>query len=207
MADFKLPELGENVHGGDVLRVLVKAGDTVKSEQPVLELETDKATIEVPSSVAGRVADVKVKSGDKVKVGQTILSVEDGAGGAIEAKAAPAEAKPAPAAAAPAPAKAAEAAAGANTAAKIPAADGLEQHVEGEKREAATDKPGVAREKVVDISRGARPSAESAPPAEERRADRGGSVGAPLLRNGVKGIGSGAGRALVTHSGRRRLHL
>src|SRR4051794_10460550 len=80
MAEFKLPELGENVHGGDVLRVLVKAGDTVTVEQAVLELETDKATIEVPSSVAGTVTDVKVKPGEKVKVGQVILVLEDAKG-------------------------------------------------------------------------------------------------------------------------------
>src|SRR6266702_4390135 len=78
MTDFKLPELGENVTGGDVLRLLVKPGDTVANEQPVIELETDKATFEVPSSVAGTVTDVKVKPGDKVKVGQTILTVEEG---------------------------------------------------------------------------------------------------------------------------------
>src|SRR5256885_5587722 len=81
MADFTLPELGENVSTGDVLRVLVKAGDTLAIEQPVLELETDKATIEVPSSVAGTVGDVKVKPGDKVKVGQVILTVAEAAGG------------------------------------------------------------------------------------------------------------------------------
>jgi pyruvate dehydrogenase E2 component (dihydrolipoamide acetyltransferase) len=77
MTDFKLPELGENVHGGDVLRVLVKAGDTVSNDQPVLELETDKATIEVPSSVSGTVGEIKVKAGEKVKVGQTIFVVKD----------------------------------------------------------------------------------------------------------------------------------
>ncbi len=59
--DFLLPELGENVAGGDVLRVLVKPGDTIARDQPVLELETDKATIEVPSSVAGRVTAVQWK--------------------------------------------------------------------------------------------------------------------------------------------------
>ena len=79
MIDFTLPELGENITVGDVLRILVKPGDTLAKDQPVLELETDKATIEVPSSVAGRVTDIKVKEGDKVKVGQAILSVEDGA--------------------------------------------------------------------------------------------------------------------------------
>src|SRR5215831_9963244 len=76
--DFNLPELGENITAGDVLRVLVKPGDMLAKEQPVLELETDKATIEVPSSIAGQVKDIKVKAGDKVKVGQPILTVDDG---------------------------------------------------------------------------------------------------------------------------------
>ena len=66
MPDFTLPELGENVSAGDVLRLLVKPGDTIAMDQPVLELETDKATIEVPSSVAGVVGEIKVKQGDKV---------------------------------------------------------------------------------------------------------------------------------------------
>ena len=78
MIEFKLPELGENVSAGDVMRVLVKPGDSVANDQAVLELETDKATIEVPSSVAGTVKDVKVKPGEKVKVGQTIFTVEGG---------------------------------------------------------------------------------------------------------------------------------
>ena len=78
--DFTLPELGEQIEAGDVLRVLVKAGDTISKEQPVLELETDKATIEVPSSVAGTVKEIKVKAGDKVKVGQAILSYDEAAG-------------------------------------------------------------------------------------------------------------------------------
>src|SRR6266852_5958215 len=76
--DFTLPELGENITAGDVLRVLVKAGDTIAKDQPVLELETDKATIEVPSSLAGLIKDVKVQAGDKVMVGQPILSVDEG---------------------------------------------------------------------------------------------------------------------------------
>src|SRR3954462_5579349 len=78
MIEFKLPELGENISAGDVMRVLVKPGDSVANEQAVLELETDKATIEVPSSVAGTVKDVKVKPGEKVKVGQTIFTVDEG---------------------------------------------------------------------------------------------------------------------------------
>jgi pyruvate dehydrogenase E2 component (dihydrolipoamide acetyltransferase) len=77
--DFTLPELGENIAAGDVVRILVSPGDTVKKDQPVLELETDKATIEVPSSVSGTVKEVKVKAGEKVKVGQVVLTVDDGA--------------------------------------------------------------------------------------------------------------------------------
>src|SRR3954454_7109912 len=96
-SEFKLPELGENVHGGDVLRVLVKTGDTVTVEQPILELETDKATIEVPSSISGTVGEVKVKPGEKVKVGQTIFTVSGEADKG--AKPTKAEAQPADAAA------------------------------------------------------------------------------------------------------------
>ncbi|MEP7119053.1 MAG: 2-oxo acid dehydrogenase subunit E2 [Acidobacteriota bacterium] len=92
MTEFKLPNLGDGVAAGDVLRVLVKVGDTIAIDQSVLELETDKATLEVPSSVAGRVAELKVKPGDKVKPGQVVLVIESGA----------AAATPAPAAAAPA---------------------------------------------------------------------------------------------------------
>ena len=82
--EFKIPELGENVAAGDVVRVLVNAGDTIAKDQPILELETDKATIEVPSTVAGTVKEIKVKQGDKVKVGQLVLTVDDG--GAADAK-------------------------------------------------------------------------------------------------------------------------
>ena len=82
MADFVIPELGEGVAGGDVVRVMVKPGDALKKDQPVLELETDKATIEVPSNVAGVVKELKIKTGDKVKVGQVVLTVDEGAAAA-----------------------------------------------------------------------------------------------------------------------------
>ena len=90
MKEFKLPNLGDGVAAGDVLRVLVKAGDTVVVDQSVLELETDKATLEVPSDVAGRVAEVRVKVGDKVKPGQTVLIVDDAGAAAAPVPAAPA---------------------------------------------------------------------------------------------------------------------
>src|ERR1051325_2428626 len=85
--DMKLPELGENIEGGDVLRVMVNVGDAIKKDQPVLELETDKATIEVPSSLDGVVKEIKVKAGEKAKVGQTILVIEEGQAESKEAKA------------------------------------------------------------------------------------------------------------------------
>lgn len=72
-----VPELGENVPGGDVTSVLVSVGDTIALEQTVLELETDKATIEVPSSVAGKISHIAVAEGDKVVVGSLILTVEE----------------------------------------------------------------------------------------------------------------------------------
>jgi pyruvate dehydrogenase E2 component (dihydrolipoamide acetyltransferase) len=105
MTDMKLPELGENIEGGDVLRVMVKAGDTIKKDQPVLELETDKATIEIPSSADGVVKEIKIKEGEKVKVGQTIFVIESNGVPAEEAKDAQPAAAPTPAPA-PEPAKA-----------------------------------------------------------------------------------------------------
>jgi pyruvate dehydrogenase E2 component (dihydrolipoamide acetyltransferase) len=85
-AEFRLPELGENIEKGDLLKVLVAVGDLIRKEQPVVELETEKATLEVPSSVAGRVKEIHVKAGEKVKVGQLILTVEgDAAAGPARA--------------------------------------------------------------------------------------------------------------------------
>lgn len=100
--EFKIPNLGDGIKGGDVLNVLVKVGDSVAKDQGVLELETDKATIEVPSSVAGTVSEIKVKSGDKVTVGQVVLTLTEGASSAAASAPSPsqpaAQAPPAPAA-------------------------------------------------------------------------------------------------------------
>ncbi len=75
--EFMLPELGENIEAADVLHILIKKGDFIENDQPVLEIETDKATIEVPTNFAGRVKEVYVKEGEKVKVGQVVFSFED----------------------------------------------------------------------------------------------------------------------------------
>ena len=93
MTEFKLPELGENVHQGDLVRLMISPGASITEGQPVMELETDKAVVEVPSSVSGTVKEIRVKEGEKIKVGQVIFTVENGTG----AKAvAPAEVAPTP---------------------------------------------------------------------------------------------------------------
>ena len=78
MAEFKLPDLGENIESGEVVNVLVAEGDTLSEDQPVIELETDKAVIEVPSSVSGTVKKVLVAKGDQATVGQVLLEVGGG---------------------------------------------------------------------------------------------------------------------------------
>jgi pyruvate dehydrogenase E2 component (dihydrolipoamide acetyltransferase) len=88
--EFKLPELGENIDSIRVVRVLVTAGESVAADQTVLELETDKATIEVPSTVAGTVSTVQVQPGDMITSGQLIFSLA----GTGEVKPAAAETKP-----------------------------------------------------------------------------------------------------------------
>ncbi|MBM3139225.1 MAG: biotin/lipoyl-binding protein, partial [Chloroflexi bacterium] len=103
--EFKLPDLGEGVEEADVLRVLVKEGDEIRAEQGVIEIETEKATVEVPSEVAGRVTRVMVSVGDTIKPGQLILLVE--ATNGAQPSAAPAAA-PACATETPVPAPAAQ---------------------------------------------------------------------------------------------------
>jgi pyruvate dehydrogenase E2 component (dihydrolipoamide acetyltransferase) len=84
-SEFKLPELGENISQGDLVRLMITPGTKVSEGQPVMELETDKAVVEVPSSVSGIVKDIKVKEGEKVKVGQVIFTLEGGAPAQAEA--------------------------------------------------------------------------------------------------------------------------
>lgn len=77
--ELKLPELGENIESADVVSVLIKEGEIVKKDQALFEIETDKATIEVPSTQEGVVRQILIKSGDKIKVGQTVILLEDAA--------------------------------------------------------------------------------------------------------------------------------
>jgi len=85
-SEFKLPELGENITQGDLVRLMIAPGAKVSEGQPVMELETDKAVVEVPSSVSGEVKEVKVKEGEKIKVGQVIFTLEGGASAPLPAR-------------------------------------------------------------------------------------------------------------------------
>ncbi len=113
---IRVPDLGDGIESGDVLEILVREGDQIKKDQGIVELETDKATVEVPSSHAGKVSQVHIKAGQSVAVGDVLISLESEGAAATKApaaKAAPATAKAAPAAAPttppakPAPAKSA----------------------------------------------------------------------------------------------------
>lgn len=91
--EVKLPELGDGIESGDVLEVLVSEGDMITEGQDIIEMETDKATVPVPSSMGGKVVKIHVSSGDTLPVGGVILEVE--AAAEAEAPAKPAKGKPA----------------------------------------------------------------------------------------------------------------
>ncbi len=74
--DVRLPEISENVDTGDVIDILVQQGDYVEKDQPLVELETEKAAFEVPSPAQGKVVEVLIKQGDTVKVGQVLMKID-----------------------------------------------------------------------------------------------------------------------------------
>ena len=74
--DIKLPELGEGVTEGELVKWTVKVGDVIKADQTVAEIMTDKATVEVPSPIAGTVKELKFKPGQIIKVESTILMLD-----------------------------------------------------------------------------------------------------------------------------------
>jgi len=149
--EVKVPDIGDykNI---PVIEVLVKAGDTVKAEDPLVTLESDKSTMDVPSPAAGTVREIRLKVGDKVSAGSVVLMLESGGAGA----AAPAPAK-ATAAPAPAPEAAAKAAAPAAKPAPVPAAAPVAVTTVDEagfgKSHASPSVRRFARELGVDLSR------------------------------------------------------
>jgi pyruvate dehydrogenase E2 component (dihydrolipoamide acetyltransferase) len=176
LSEFIIPNLGDGVAQGDVLKVLVKAGDALAVDQPVLELETDKATIEVPSNVAGKVTEVKVKAGDKVKPGQAVLTLENGANGASGASTPKEASKPeAPkqdVAAAPAP--------------QAPEAPQAPAAPETPQAPPASQTPERPRASVTNISTG-RPQTPSTPPVAQSQITS--APAAPSVRRLAREIG------------------
>jgi pyruvate dehydrogenase E2 component (dihydrolipoamide acetyltransferase) len=84
-SEIKLPQLGENLTGGDVLDIKVKPGDTVSQGQTLLEVEAEKSTVEVPSPIAGRIAKMLVNKGESIQVGQSLCLIEETDGAKQEA--------------------------------------------------------------------------------------------------------------------------
>ena len=141
IVEVKVPDIGD-FKEVEVIELMVKPGDTVKVDQSLITVESDKASMEIPSSYAGTVKEIKVKVGDKVAKGSLVLLVES-TGGAPAA--APAAAAPAPAASAPAPAAAPAA---------VPApAAAPAQGVTGSKAHASPSIRKFARELGVDLGR------------------------------------------------------
>jgi 2-oxoglutarate dehydrogenase E2 component (dihydrolipoamide succinyltransferase) len=106
MTDIRVPTLGESVTEATIGKWFKHAGDAVAVDEPLVELETDKVTIEVPSPAAGVLSEIAARDGETVAVGALLGQIQDGAGAAASAKPAikPEKASPAPAAAAPPPA-------------------------------------------------------------------------------------------------------
>lgn len=162
MSEFKLPELGENITDGTVTKVLVKVGDKIENEQPVIELETEKAVVEVPSDAAGVVQEIRVKEGDLVKVGQVliVLGGEAPKGEAPKEEEAPPEAE--------------------EEAKPEKAPEQAEEEAKPEKREQAEEEAAPYVEEKA-----AKPEKKPAEPGKERRA----VLAAPSVRRLARELG------------------
>lgn len=171
--EFKLPEVGEGIESGTVVSVLVSVGDRVEVDQALLELETDKAVVEVPSSVAGVVEDIAVEEGQEAAIGSVVMTIgegapdEAGAAEASEGEAAPDED-------------------GDRAAASDVAAEGGSDRAEEEAAPAAADegepKGGAATGRVGDVPAG---------PARESESTRAGGMipAAPSVRRLARELG------------------
>ncbi len=157
--EIKVPDIGD-FKEVEVIELLVKPGDVVKAEQSLITVESDKASMEIPSSHAGIVKEMKVKLGDKVAEGTVVLMLEPADGAATAAPATPAASAPAaaapasaPAAVAPAPAAAVAAPAPVAAPAATPVAASTAASANGTKSHASPSVRKFARELGVDLTR------------------------------------------------------
>jgi len=100
MVEFKLPDVGEGMHEAEIVRWLVKPGQSVKLDEPMLEIQTDKALVEIPSPVAGKVVELKVAEGKIAQLGEVLIVLEPQGAKATPSTTAPVASQPAPALAA-----------------------------------------------------------------------------------------------------------
>src|SRR5271157_3412266 len=100
--EFKLPDLGEGITEAEVLKWMVKEGDQVAEDQPLVEVMTDKVNVQIPSPRSGMVSKIMAKEGDIAKVGMTILVIDEEGGGSL-APAPPSQMVPVPPVEAPQP--------------------------------------------------------------------------------------------------------
>ncbi|MCF7810961.1 2-oxo acid dehydrogenase subunit E2 [bacterium] len=94
MYEFKLPDLGEGIHEGEVLKWHVKVGDTIKEDDPLIEVETDKAAVTIPSPRGGIIMTLKGAVGDILNVGDVIVTIEDGSGASVAPAEVPTKTEP-----------------------------------------------------------------------------------------------------------------
>src|SRR5512141_615958 len=87
MYEFKLPDVGEGIHEAEILRWLVKVGEKVSQDQPILEIQTDKAVVEIPSPVAGAITEIRADTGALAHVGDVLVTIETGHGQTTPAQA------------------------------------------------------------------------------------------------------------------------
>jgi len=88
IVEIRIPEIGENIESGEVVKILVSVGDLVEIDQPIIELETDKAVVEIPSPAKGKITEITVAVGDDIKIGQVIARIDaDEAGIAVPERA------------------------------------------------------------------------------------------------------------------------
>src|SRR5215471_1066456 len=83
--EFRFPDVGEGIHEGEIVRWLVKEGDRVRLDQPLVEVETDKAVVEIPAPRAGMVVRLGVAEGQKIQVGEVLVVIDDAAEPAVTA--------------------------------------------------------------------------------------------------------------------------
>ena len=75
--DFRFPDVGEGITEGEIVKWLVREGDSVARDQPLVEIETDKAVVEIPSPVAGTISQIHHANGDTIHVGETLVTIQE----------------------------------------------------------------------------------------------------------------------------------